>query len=177
MSDQDDPFGLSNDAGRTRIRPVKSNTPATTPVQPTFGGGPPPPTQGYGGQSGGQYGGQGFGGQSFNTPPQDFGQAGSGPKPRLTRANANPLIVAFASLWSLRPSWNAPCPRPMPRRCAAPGTADRCPRQRRGHGRADDPRQSGRLVRCRADRRHCAEHALGRALQPHQPLVVGLSGE
>ena len=70
MSNEDDPFGLSNDAGRTRIRPVKSGTPATTPVQPTFGGGAPP-TQGHGGQ----YGGQGYGGQSFNAPPQDYGQA------------------------------------------------------------------------------------------------------
>ena len=102
MSDPDDPFGLSNDAGRTRIRPVKSGTPVTTPQPPTFGAErpAPPPQQPYGGQS---YGGQPYGGQSygqgynqpFGTPP-DPGQRA--PKPRLTRANPNPLIVAFASL-------------------------------------------------------------------------------
>ncbi|WP_374644604.1 type IVB secretion system protein IcmH/DotU [Tabrizicola sp.] len=107
MSDQDDPFGLSNDAGRTRIRPVKANPPATAPVQPTFGGGPAP-TQGYGAQGyGGQgYGGQGYGGQGggFGAPPQDYGQgAARGPRPRLARAHPNPLIVAFAPLLELAP--------------------------------------------------------------------------
>lgn len=104
MSDQDDPFGLSNDAGRTRIRPVKANTPSTAPVQPTFGGGPPP-TQGHGGQG---YGGQGYGGGGqgggFGGPPQDYGQGTArGPRPRLARAHPNPLIVAFASLLELAP--------------------------------------------------------------------------
>ena len=97
MSDPDDPFGLSNDAGRTRIRPVKSNTPATTPQPPTFGSERPQPQQpqgdqGYGGQS--SLGGQGYGGQGggFGTPPPDFGQGGRGPKPRLTRLRVRAWI-------------------------------------------------------------------------------------
>ena len=180
MSDQDDPFGLSNDAGRTRIRPVKSNTPATTPVQPTFGGGPPPPTQGYGGQSGGQYGGQGFGGQSFNTPPQDFGQAGSGPKPRLTRANANPLIVAFASLLELAPELERALP---------PANAEAL--RLRLQNNLIDARDSAvgmGVPMTRANQAAWFVAALiddialntpwgGHSSWPHQPLVVGLSGE
>lgn len=89
MSDKDDPFGLSNDAGRTRIRPVKADRPASAPLpeRPTYGSQPtyqPPPD--YGRQSG--------------TQPQ---QGGRGPKQRLSRAHANPLIVAFAGLLEIAP--------------------------------------------------------------------------
>lgn len=107
MSDRDDPFGLSNDAGRTRIRPVRSGTPATTPQRPAFGAEQPPQLPGHGGQSYGgrqyrdqQYGVQGYE-QPFGSPPQDYGQRA--PKPRLTRAHPNPLIVAFSSLLELAP--------------------------------------------------------------------------
>lgn len=179
MSDQDDPFGLSNDAGRTRIRPVKSNTPATTPVQPTFGGGPPP-TQGHGGQYGGQSGGQGYGGQSFNTPPQDYGQAGHSPKPRLTRAHPNPLIVAFASLLELAPELERALP---------PANAEAL--RLRLQDNLIDARDSAvgmGVPMTRANQAAWFVAALiddialntpwgGHSSWPHQPLVVGLSGE
>ncbi len=179
MSDQDDPFGLSNDAGRTRIRPVKSNTPATTPVQPTFGGAPP--TQGHGGQYGGQgYGGQGYGRQSFNTPPQDHGQAGRGPKPRLTRAHPNPLIVAFASLLELAPELERALP---------PANAEAL--RLRLQDNLIDARDSAvgmGVPMTRANQAAWFVAALiddialntpwgGHSSWPRQPLVVGLSGE
>jgi type VI secretion system protein ImpK len=180
MSNEDDPFGLSNDAGRTRIRPVKSNTPATTPVQPTFGGGPPP-TQGYGGQSGGQgFGGQGYGGQPFNAPPQDYGQAGRGPKARLTRANPNPLIVAFASLLEVAPELERALP---------PANAEAL--RLRLQDNLIDARDSAvgmGVPMTRANQAAWFVAALiddialntpwgGHSGWPRQPLVVGLSGE
>lgn len=180
MSNEDDPFGLSNDAGRTRIRPVKSNTPATTPVQPTFGGGPPP-TQGYGGQSGGQgFGGQGYGGQSFNAPVQDFGQGGRGPKARLTRANPNPLIVAFASLLEVAPELERALP---------PANAEAL--RLRLQDNLIDARDSAvgmGVPMTRANQAAWFVAALiddialntpwgGHSGWPRQPLVVGLSGE
>lgn len=180
MSNEDDPFGLSNDAGRTRIRPVKSNTPATTPVQPTFGGGPPP-TQGYGGQSGGQgFGGQSYGGQPFNAPPQDYGQAGRGPKARLTRANPNPLIVAFASLLEVAPELERALP---------PANAEAL--RLRLQDNLIDARDSAvgmGVPMTRANQAAWFVAALiddialntpwgGHSGWPRQPLVVGLSGE
>lgn len=180
MSNEDDPFGLSNDAGRTRIRPVKSNTPATTPVQPTFGGGPPP-TQGYGGQSGGQgFGGQSYGGQPFNAPPQDYGQAGRGPKARLTRANPNPLIVAFASLLEVAPELERALP---------PANAEALRLRLQDH--LIDARDSAvgmGVPMTRANQAAWFVAALiddialntpwgGHSGWPRQPLVVGLSGE
>ena len=175
MSDQDDPFGLSNDAGRTRIRPVKSNTPATKPVHPTFGGSAPP-TQGYGGR----YGEQVYGGQSFNAPPQDYGQAGRGPKPRLTRAHPNPLIVAFASLLELAPELERALP---------PANAEAL--RLRLQDNLIDARDSAvgmGVPMTRANQAAWFVAALiddialntpwgGHSSWPRQPLVVGLSGE
>jgi type VI secretion system protein ImpK len=183
MSDPDDPFGLSNDAGRTRIRPVKSNTPATTPQPPTFGSErpAPPPQQPYGGQSyGGQQSyGQGYG-QPFNTPSQDFGQGGRGPKPRLTRAHPNPLIVAFASLLELAPELE----RAMP-----PANAEAL--RLRMQENLIDARDSAvgmGVPMTRANQAAWFVAALvddialntpwgGHSGWPRQPLVTGLSGE
>lgn len=185
MSDPDDPFGLSNDAGRTRIRPVKSNTPATTPQPPTFGSERPQPQQpqgdqGYGGQS--SLGGQGYGGQGggFGTPPPDFGQGGRGPKPRLTRAHPNPLIVAFASLLELAPELE----RAMP-----PANAEAL--RLRVQENLIDARDSAVGMGVPMTRGNQAawfvaalidDIALntpwgGHSSWPRQPLVVGLSGE
>jgi type VI secretion system protein ImpK len=185
MSDPDDPFGLSNDAGRTRIRPVKSNTPATTPQPPTFGTERPQPhqphgDQGYGGQS--SFGGQGYGGQGggFGTPPQDIGQGGRGPKPRVTRAHPNPLIVAFASLLELAPELE----RAMP-----PANAEAL--RLRVQENLIDARDSAvgmGVPMSRANQAAWFVAALiddialntpwgGHSSWPRQPLVVGLSGE
>ncbi|HLQ17989.1 MAG TPA: type IVB secretion system protein IcmH/DotU [Tabrizicola sp.] len=185
MSNEDDPFGLSNDAGRTRIRPVKSGTPATTPQPPTFGSdrpAPPPPQQPYGGQSyGGQlYGGQSFGqgyNQPFGTPP-DQGQRA--PKPRLTRAHPNPLIVAFSSLLELAPELE----RAMP-----PANAEAL--RLRLQENLIDARDSAvgmGVPMTRANQAAWFVAALvddialntpwgGHSSWPRQPLVVGLSGE
>ncbi|KAF0137816.1 MAG: type VI secretion system protein ImpK [Xanthobacteraceae bacterium] len=179
MSDPDDPFGLSNDAGRTRIRPVKSNTPATTPQPPTFGAErPAPPPQPFGGQG---YSGQSHGqvyGQPFATPPQD--QGGRGPKPRLTRAHPNPLIVAFASLLELAPELE----RAMP-----PANAEGL--RLRVQENLIDARDSAvgmGVPMTRANQAAWFVAALiddialntpwgGHSSWPRQPLVVGLSGE
>jgi type VI secretion system protein ImpK len=89
MSDKDDPFGLSNDAGRTRIRPVKSDRTASTPMpaRPTHGGEPAyNPAPGYGG-----------------APTGQAQPGGRGPRLRTSRAHANPLIVAFAGPLEIAP--------------------------------------------------------------------------
>lgn len=183
MSDPDDPFGLSNDAGRTRIRPVKSNTPATTPQPPTFGAErpAPPPPQPYGGQSyGGQQSyGQGYG-QPFNPAPQGLDQGGRGPKPRLSRANPNPLIVAFASLLELAPELE---------RASPPANAEGL--RLRVQENLIDARDSAigmGVPMTRANQAAWFVAALvddialntpwgGHSSWPRQPLVVGLSGE
>ena len=179
MSDQDDPFGLSNDAGRTRIRPVKSGAPATIPQRPTFGG-EQPPTQGHGGGQG--YGGPGFGGQGgFGSPPPDYSpQGGRGPKPRLTRAHANPLIVAFSTLLELAPELE---------RATPPANAEAL--RLRLQENLIDARDSAigmGVPMTRANQAAWFVAALvddialntpwgGHSSWPRQPLVVGLSGE
>lgn len=90
MSDKDDPFGLSNDAGRTRIRPIKG---AARPV----GGGETQAAAPYQGQSS-------YGAQSFSPGPASYGQpAGHSPRVRHFRAHPNPLIAAFSALLELAP--------------------------------------------------------------------------
>jgi type VI secretion system protein ImpK len=80
MSDKDDPFGLSNDAGRTRIRPVRADRPGA----PTAQGVPPS---------------RGAGPQGYTPPPV----AERGPRLRVSRAHPNPLVAAFAPLLELAP--------------------------------------------------------------------------
>jgi type VI secretion system protein ImpK len=177
MSDQDDPFGLSNDAGRTRIRPVKSGAPATTPQRPMFGA-DPVPAQTYGGQG---YGGQTFGAQGgFGGPPPDSPQGGRGPKPRLTRAHANPLIVAFSSLLELAPELE---------RASPPANAEAL--RLRLQDNLIDARDASigmGVPMTRANQAAWFVAALiddialntpwgGHSSWPRQPLVVGLSGE
>ncbi|MGL4238480.1 type IVB secretion system protein IcmH/DotU [Tabrizicola sp.] len=162
MSDQDDPFGLSNDAGRTRIRPVKSNQPATTPQRPTFGANTSPAS--------------GYGSPQPDYPPQ----GGRGPKPRLTRAHANPLIVAFSSLLELAPELEQAMP---------PGNAEAL-RLRLQESLIDarDASIGMGVPMTRANQAAWFVAALlddialntpwgGHSSWPRQPLVVGLSGE
>jgi type VI secretion system protein ImpK len=184
MSDPDDPFGLSNDAGRTRIRPVRSNTPATTPQPPTFGTERPalPPQQPYGGPgyAGQSYGGQQYG-QGYNQPfgiSPDTGQRA--PKPRLTRAHPNPLIVAFSSLLELAPELERAIP---------PANAEAL--RLRLQDNLIDARDSAvgmGVPMTRANQAAWFVAALvddialntpwgGHSGWPRQPLVVGLSGE
>jgi type VI secretion system protein ImpK len=97
MSDKDDPFGLSSDAGRTRIRPVAGARPL-----------PPMP----GGQVGGGQA-QTWGGPSPMPPQQpafgafggspSFGAAASPARNRGQRPHANPLVAAFSPLLELAP--------------------------------------------------------------------------
>jgi type VI secretion system protein ImpK len=178
MSNEDDPFGLSNDAGRTRIRPVKSNTPASAPQPPTFGvERPASPQQPYGGQRhGGQSYGQGYG-QTFGTS-SDHSQRAQ--KPRLARAHPNPLIVAFSSLLELAPELE----RAMP-----PSNAEAL--RLRLQDNLIDARDSAvgmGVPMTRANQAAWFVAALvddialntpwgGHSGWPRQPLVVGLSGE
>ena len=149
---------------------------------------PAPPQQPYGGQGfGGQgFGGQGYGGQSFGGgagggfggSPQDYGQRG--PKPRLSRAHPNPLIVAFASLLELAPELE----RAMP-----PANAEGL--RLRVQENLIDARDSAvgmGVPITRANQAAWFVAALvddiaintpwgGHSSWPRQPLVVGLSGE
>ena len=77
---RDDPFGLENDAGRTRIRPVKKTR---APQQPSGGGA----------SKGGFPGG--FAGQP--TP-------GGSVRLREARSNDNPLVNAFSVLLGMAPA-------------------------------------------------------------------------
>ena len=87
MSDKDDPFGLSSDAGRTRIRPIGgAGRPAAPAAGQTWGGAPTPAQPAFGS----------FGGPSLGAAP--------GPaRPRGQRPHANPLVAAFAPLLELAP--------------------------------------------------------------------------
>jgi type VI secretion system protein ImpK len=177
MSDQDDPFGLSNDAGRTRIRPVKANTPATTPQRPTFGAAPEPaqsPPQGYGGEGYGTQGG-------YSTPPAEAASPGGrAPKPRLSRAHANPLVVAFSSLLELAPELEQAIP---------PANAEALRlRLQENLIEARDSAIGMGVPMTRANQAAWFVAALiddialntpwgGHSSWPHQPLVVGLTGE
>ncbi len=84
MSDKDDPFGLSNDAGRTRIRPVKGERTAQPTAQPGYAA-PPAYNQ-----------------PSYNQPAPGA-PAGRGPRVRHSRAHPNPLVSAFSALLEIAP--------------------------------------------------------------------------
>lgn len=101
MTDKDDPFGLSSDAGRTRIRPVAGARPLP-PMQPQGGqtwGAPPPPQQPAFGSFGG--------GPGFAAPSAPA-------RPRGQRPHANPLVAAFAPLLELAPELERAHPPAQP---------------------------------------------------------------
>lgn len=96
MTNKDDPFGLSNDAGRTRIRPVRADrggaTQGTAGTQATVSGGP---------QGGEPYGGRG--------QPQ-----AASPRVRHARAHPNMLVAAFSALLEIAPELERPDPPARP---------------------------------------------------------------
>lgn len=75
MGDDEDPFGLANDAGRTRIRPVRSDRPAPGPA----------------------------GGSGFVTAQPAAPVGGGRPRLRHGRAHGNPLVAAFSPLLEFAP--------------------------------------------------------------------------
>ena len=85
MSDKDDPFNLSNDAGRTRIRPVKGDRPAS--AMPPSGGMAPQPA----------YNQPAYNQPAYNQP------AARGPRVRHARSHPNILIAAFSALLEIAP--------------------------------------------------------------------------
>jgi type VI secretion system protein ImpK len=93
MTNKDDPFGLSSDAGRTRIRPIGGSTPAAPPTAAPY---TPPPQPAFG----------------------SFGGAGMGAAPArsrgATRAHANPLVAAFAPLLEIAPELERGTPPAQP---------------------------------------------------------------
>ena len=108
MSDKDDPFGLSNDAGRTRIRPVRSDQGRSDRAQPTA---TPQPA--------GREGGVGFQGQAAGQSP--FGASGARAtgghaahqpagqvRVRHARGHPNALVAGFAALLELAPELERP---------------------------------------------------------------------
>jgi type VI secretion system protein ImpK len=99
MNDKDDPFGLSSDAGRTRIRPV-SGAAGQRPVTPPSYGATPAPGGAFGSFGGGAFGG---------------GAPAPGPsRPRSQRPHANPLIAAFAPLLEIAPELERAAPPGQP---------------------------------------------------------------
>ena len=164
MSDKDDPFGLSSDAGRTRIRPV-SSAGQRAPAPPTYGAAP------AAGGAFGNFGGGAFGG---GAPP-------SGPaRPRGQRPHANPLIAAFAPLLEIAPELE---------RAAPPGQPDVL--RQRLQGNLVDARDAAVALGqplTRANQGAWFVAALiddialntpwgGHSDWPRQPLVTALSGE
>ena len=109
MSDKNDPFGLSNDAGRTRIRPIKrSDAPATANNQPPpdIRASSPRPQSPQQTQS---YTASGRESQSYGQSP---GQAA--PRIRHARAHPNPLIACFSALLELAPELERSTPPAQP---------------------------------------------------------------
>lgn len=87
MADKDDPFGLSNDTGRTRIRPQRSERARTAAT----GTAPVPP--------GGTEAGAGrSGGRAWDAAP-----VAASARPAHARSHPNPLVTAFAPLMELAP--------------------------------------------------------------------------
>ncbi len=167
MSDKDDPFGLSSDAGRTRIRPV-SGAAGQRPVTPPAYGTAPAPAQGG---AFGSFGGGAFGG----------GAPAPGPsRPRGQRPHANPLIAAFAPLLEIAPELE---------RAAPPGQPDVL--RQRLQGSLIDARDAAVALGqplTRANQGAWFVAALvddialntpwgGHSDWPRQPLVTALSGE
>ncbi|NJM84736.1 MAG: hypothetical protein HC844_21920 [Tabrizicola sp.] len=90
MSDKDDPFGLSNDTGRTRIRPATRSSPPGTAQHYT------PMTPGS------------------SRDPLNAVAAQSGPRVRHNRAHPNPLISAFSALLEFAPELEKAAPPSQP---------------------------------------------------------------
>ena len=90
MTDKDDPFGLANDAGRTRIRPVKGTRPAAASHAVAPGTG----------RAGGH-----------DAPPVDATPAH---RVRHARAHPNPLVSAFSALLELAPELERAAPPSEP---------------------------------------------------------------
>lgn len=179
MSDKDDPFGLSNDAGRTRIRPVRSDRaqgPGTAAI--------PPGTAQAGSAPGGAWGGQdaapasramgGFAGAGHVAEPTGT------PRLRSARAHPNPLVAAFAGLLELAPELERAVPPAQPQALKA-----------RLHDSLIDARDSAvgsGVALTRANQAAWFVAALlddialntpwgGHSDWPRQPLVTQISGE
>ncbi len=117
MADKDDPFGLSNDAGRTRIRPLRDRTGAPAGGRDAT----PPPTA----QSSGYGAGTGGHGSAFGVAQGSRVAAGTGgyvpesvptggPRVRHARAHPNPLIACFSALLELAPELERAAPPAQP---------------------------------------------------------------
>ncbi len=89
MSDKDDPFGLMNDAGRTRIRPAGRRESGAAPTAHGPGSASPYTTGS---------------GPAYAPPPPAYGEPrDSGVRVRHARAHPNPLVAAFAALLEFAP--------------------------------------------------------------------------
>lgn len=97
MANKDDPFGLSNDTGRTRIRPMRA--PAQT--QPTAAR-PPEPDR---------WGGPGSAPQpSYAQENQSTSRSSQSVRLRNARAHPNPLVAAYATLLEIAPELERAAP-------------------------------------------------------------------
>lgn len=166
MTNKDDPFGLSSDAGRTRIRPIASDRPLPPMAPPTAAPYTPPPQPAFGGG--------GFGQQGF---------APSGPSPargRSPRAHANPLVAAFAPLLEIAPELERGTPPAQPEvlRQRMQGSLIDCRDAAVGMGQPlTRANQAAWFVAALVDDIAMNTPWGGHSDWPRQPLVTALSGE
>ena len=171
MTDKDDPFGLSNDAGRTRIRPVKtgqSTQTAQPTAQPSHGGAP---------QSGYQQPGQNP--PAYNQPAYNQ-PASRGPRVRHARNHPNPLIAAFSALLEIAPELERAMP-PANAETLRVRLQDNLIDARDGAVGMGAPltraNQAAWFVAALIDDIVLNTPWGGHSDWPRQPLVVGLSGD
>lgn len=107
MSDKNDPFGLSNDAGRTRIRPIKRADPPATSNERQ-------PSQSSG--TGQRQESQSYSSSTSRSEAQNYGQSPrqSSRRIRHARAHPNPLIASFSALLELAPELESAKPPAQP---------------------------------------------------------------
>jgi type VI secretion system protein ImpK len=168
MSNKDDPFGLSSDAGRTRIRPIggaAQDRPAAPYAPPTAAPYTPPPTP--------QPAFGGFGGPAFG--------GASAPRPRGTpRAHANPLVAAFAPMLEIAPELERGTPPAQPEvlRQRLQGTLIDCRDAAVSMGQPlTRANQGAWFVAALVDDIAMNTPWGGHSDWPRQPLVTALTGE
>lgn len=160
MANNDDPFGLSGDAGRTRIRPARARPDDAPAIQPA-----PAP---------------GHGVMPVQMPAPSPAPRDDRPPPRGTRPHPNPLVTAFAPLLEIAPELErAAAPeRPETLRLRLMGTLidarDAAVVLGIAPGRAN---QAAWFVAALLDDIALNTPWGGHSDWPRQPLVVGLSGD
>ncbi|MFN0113213.1 MAG: type IVB secretion system protein IcmH/DotU [Paracoccaceae bacterium] len=116
MSDKDDPFGLSNDAGRTRIRPQRGGQTGGTTGPGLPGAGQAGIGGSFGGSPAGGYGQAGYTQAGYAQGGARSAYPSGAPTQRVrhTRLHGNPLVAAFSALLELAPELERTAPPGQP---------------------------------------------------------------